>query len=72
MLVNLLWHSAQGTNIANQFLPPLFLLARDVGRADYWYVRVDEEKCEDLAVAGFTGVLKLKGLDAVLKDLEWC
>ena len=72
MLINLFRHSAQWTDIANSFLPPIFLLARDVGRADNWFVRIDEEKCEDLAVAWFAGVLEMEGLDAVLEDLELC
>ena len=69
MFVRLLEHIPHGTDIANEFLPPFFLLARDVGRADDALLRNDEEESENLAVAKFAMVDEVERLNAVLVDL---
>lgn len=55
-----------------KFLPPLFLLTRNVGSAYDWFVGVDEEERKDLAMAGLARVLKMEWLHAVLEDLRLC
>ena len=69
-LIHLLRHLPQRTYVANDFLPPFFLLAGDVGRADDALVRVDEEESENLAVARFGGIDEVEGSNTVLEDLQ--
>lgn len=69
MLVNFLGHIPQGADIADEVLPPFFLLAGDVGCADDTFMGIDQEESEDLAMAGFAAVDKVEGMHAVLINL---
>ena len=70
MLIHLLGHIPERADITDEFFPPFFLLAGDVGCADDALVRIDEEEGEDLAVAGFFGVDEVERLNAVLVNLQ--
>ena len=43
MLVDLLWDVAERTDSTDQLLPPFFLLAGDIGRADDFRMGVNEK-----------------------------
>ena len=53
-----------------QLPPPLLLLAGNVCSANHLDVGVDEEECDDLAMARFGWVGKLERPNAVLKNVR--
>ena len=69
LLINLLWNIAKRANVTDCLLPPLFLLAGYVGRADDLNMGINQKEGEDFTVARFARVLEVEGLDAVLEDL---
>jgi len=50
--------------------PPILPLAWNFGRAENLEVRVDKEKCHDLAMSRFGRVLKTETLHAMLNDIR--
>ena len=53
-----------------QHPPPLLLLAGNVCSANHLDIGVDEEECNDLAMAGFGWVSKPERPNAVLKNIR--
>jgi hypothetical protein len=53
-----------------QIPPPLLLLAGHMCSANHLDIGVDEEECDDLAMAGLGWVSKLERADAVLKNVR--
>ena len=53
-----------------QIPPPLLLLAGHVCGANHLDVGVDEEECDNLAMAGLGWVSELERADAVLKNVR--